>query len=815
MHRPFKSFRYSVRTLLRSPGFTSVAIITLALGIGANTAIFSVVNGVLLRPLPYPDADRLMQIWQIGESGGQSNLSHPNFQDLQAETTVFEGLAEYSAWTTSVLSSSEATRVPVAVVSSDFFNVLGVSPAAGRTFAPDEQTAPVAVVSYGYWQRWMAADPDLSGESIAIDNRSYSIVGVMPAGYGFPGDTEVWLPSDPSETASRTAHNWHVVGRLADGISLSQARQEVSAIAARLKQRYGDDTRMTDAAVIPLREEIVGDVRPALLILLGAAGLLLLISCANVTNLLLARAATRQRETSVRLALGAGRARLVKQFITESMVLALAGGALGVLLSFWGVETLLALETGDLPRLSEVGVSWPVLVFALAISLLAATVMGLVTALRATSGAVSASLAGRQRTQAGGGASGQRMRGVLVVGQVAMTVILLSGAGLLARSFLRVLAVDPGYRTENGLVVDLSLQPPTSDDDAARQAALYENLYQRLEALPTVQSVGSVNAFPLSGGGSNGMFLVLDGSEAIDEFTMEDWGRLSADPERTGYAEFRTAGGEYFRTMGIPLVRGRLFDERDAPNAPHVAVISASLAQARWPNEDPIGKLIEYGNMDGDVRPFRIVGIVGDIRERSLESEPRPTFYGNSQQRQSSLFRSTLVLSTTADPASIIPSVRAIISNLEPRAPLSFRTLDEVFSASLADRRFSLILLGVFGLTALLLAMMGIYGVVSYLVAQRTQEIGIRMALGAASGSVVRMIVAGGARLVGLGLVAGLAGAIVATRVLASVLYGVQPADPTTLIAVSALLASVALLASWIPARRAARVDAMIALRSE
>lgn len=811
-----QDLKYAGRTLRRSPGFTLIAVLTLALGIGATTAIFSVVNAVLLRPLPYPASERLMQLWEVSDNGNQMNVADPNFADWRAQSRSFSALAQYGSGEVSVVGGEEPARVAAAWVSRDFFRALGVQPARGRAFLPGEQqtgTAPTTIVSYSFWEHYLGGDPNLSKRTLTFGGRVYNVVGVMPPGFDFPGGSDLWTPSElDAPYTSRTAHNWHVVARLKPGVTREQAHSEMSAISRALKQQYGEDVDLVDAAVVPLRDEIVGGVRPALLLLLGAAGLLLLIACANVVNLLLARAAARRREIAVRQALGAGRGRLLRQFLAESLVLAVAGGALGVLLAVWGTDALLALKPANLPRLEEIRVSWPVLAFALGVSVAVAGILGLAGALRATGQDVREVLAEGGRTHAGGGAN-QRLRGVLVTSQVAITLVLLVGAGLLARSFVRLLAVNPGYRTEGATVMDLSLPSPDDEAEGRRLLGFHQELFARLRAIPGVEQVGGVNDFPLGGNYADGTFLIVNGPEDVTGF--DDFERLVKDESRTGYAAYRVANSDYFRAMRIPLVRGRLFDERDAPDATNVAVISESLAKTRWPNEDPIGKQIEFGNMDGDLRPMKVVGIVGDIRERGLDAEPQPMLYGNASQRPGSAGTFHVVISGPGNPATIIPAARQILRELRPDVPPRFRTLDQVFSESLAPRRFSLLLLGVFGAAALLLATVGMYGVIAYLVTQRTREFGIRMALGAQGEDVLRMVVRQGAILALVGIGVGLLGAVGATRLLASMLYGVGATDVATFAGASLLLIAVALLASYLPARRATRVDPMVALRAE
>ncbi|MGH7571204.1 MAG: ABC transporter permease [Gemmatimonadota bacterium] len=773
--------RCAIRSLKKSPGFTAVAVLTLALGIGATSALFSVVNGVLLKSLPYPEAERIVRLWQVDEDGGRMNFSFPNYEDVRAQSHTFESTARVSPMgMTGVIGGGGPVRVTTARVSRQFLEVFGIHPIGGRAFTPEEQREggpPAALVSHDFWRRHLDSTADLSAETLIFDNRVYAVVGVMPPAFDVPAGNAIWTPIElEAPTPSRTAHNHQVFGRLRDGVTLEQARRDLSAIARRLKNLHGDDTWMAGAAVTTLHEGIVGEVRPVLLILLGAAGVLLLIACANVTNLLLARAASREREQAVRLALGAGRGRLIRASMAESLVLAFAGGAIGVAVAIVGVGVLVSMSPEDLPRLDEIGVNWIVLAFTMGVSLLAAILIGPASALKAMRADLRGSLAEGGRAQAGG-VSRDRARG----------------------------------KTSGATTMSLNLPWPEGEGGMADRAGLHRLLTARLAAIPGVEHVGGVNAFPLTGDGANGAFLILEPSDEITSF--EDFGRLANDPVRTGYAEFRVASEGYFRALGIPLLRGRLFDERDGPDAPHVAVISRTLAETRWPDEDPIGKVIQFGNMDGDLRPFTIVGIMGDVRGRSLESEPGPVFYGSAGQRGTGDF--TYAISGAASSASVIPAARRIVRDLFPEAAPSFRTLEERFSAALAGRRFSLMLLGAFGATALLLALMGIYGVGTFFVATRVREIGIRMALGADGRRVVGLVVRQGMMVAAAGLIVGLLAALLLVRVLASLLYGVVATDPVTFILVALILSSVALLASYVPARRAVRVDPMTSLRAE
>jgi len=812
----FQDVRYGLRMLAKNHGFTAVAVLTLALGIGANSAIFSVVYGVLLRPLPYPKPDRIVDLREVNARGGRMNFADPNFADVRSQNHSLQGVAEYAAWLESVSGGSEPTRSMVASVSRDFFPLMGVRPVLGRGFAGEDQrfgAAPVALVSYAYWKQYLGGTTDLSKMKLTIENKSCSIVGVLPPGFRFPSDSDIWIPRELWETLpSRTAHNWEVVARLGEGVPLAQARAELSGIAQRLKQQYGQDTMMTDVAVYPLRSALTSNVRPALLVLLGAVGFLLLVACANVVNLLLAQAAARERELAIRSALGAGRNRLVRQFLTEALLLSVAGGALGVLAALWGVDVLVAMAPSNLPRLQDVAINLPVLSFTFALSVAVAAGLGVFTALRATSGELQAVLAERGQGHTGT-LRGHRLSRTIATAQIAITVVLLAGAGLLGRSLLRVLAVDPGFRTEHILTMDLAMPFAEKDTEKVQRVAFLSELFSRLRAVPGVREVGGVNGLPLTTGLADGIYVLMNPQEKLSR--MEDLEQLFHDSTRTGDADYCVASEGYFRALGIPLRRGRLFDQRDTMDAPHVALISQSLAREKWPNMDPLGRTIEFGNMDGDLRLLTVVGVVGDVREDSLEARPRPTIYVDYRQRPQATGSFTLVLRTEAEPAVVFSVAREIVRGLDPNVPPSFNTFTEVFSASLKTRRFNLTLVGVFAATALLLAVAGIYGVMAYSVARRTHEMGVRIALGAGAPDVLRLVLSQAMLTTVVGVAVGIAGSFVLTRAMQSLLFGVSPTDPVTLAGVALLLSFAALLASYIPARRATKVDPMVALRYE
>ncbi|HEX6308275.1 MAG TPA: ABC transporter permease [Longimicrobiales bacterium] len=814
-----RDVQYGVRGLLRTPTFAVVAVLTLGLGIGAATAVFSVVDGVLLRPLPYPESDRIVRPLHVDDNGPMRNVAEPNFLDWKERSRSFGAMAVMaSQGALSVTGSVEPNRAQVTVVSNEFFDVMGVHPSVGRGFAPEERVQngrPAAIVSDAYWREWLGGRRDFENLVLTQGSNAYQVVGVMPPGFDYPYGTQIWVPRElnPPST-SRTAHNFQAIARLADGATVESAARELSAISRALKTQYGDETWMTDGTVVTLQEDLTGRVRGTLLILLGAAGFLLVIAGANVSNLLLVRSGARGRELAVRLALGASRWRLARQVLTESLVLCIAGAAAGVLLARWGVQALLAINPGNLPRTNEVGVSWSVLGFAVLLSIGIATVLGVITTLHQNVRDLRAQLTEGQRSVTGGGRQ-QRVRDALVVTQVALTLVLLTGAGLLARSFLQVLAVDPGYTIDEALVLDLAMASPRDAQAAVRQTRIQDELMAELRRLPGVTAVGGINDFPLGAAWfANGMFVEMNAPDEISSF--EDFRALGEAEmkERAGFAGYRIATEDYFAVMGIRLVRGRVFEPSDVADAPHVAVISETLARRKWPDRDPIGRFIQFGNMDGDVRGLRIVGIVSDIRENSLEAEPGPLVYASFRQRTSAASRLSIVARGTDSPASIAAAQR-IVRRIDPQLPVTVRTARMAYDGSLASRKFSLVLLGVFAAAALILAAMGLYGVISYAVSQRTREIGIRLALGADTGNVVRVVTGRGATLAAIGIGIGLLAALLLGRLVQGMLFGVASTDPMALAAVIALIGTAVLVASWIPARRALRVAPIITLRAE
>jgi putative ABC transport system permease protein len=819
-----RELRYSLRALSKAPGFAAVAVLTLALGIGASTAIFSVIDAVLLRPLPYPNPQQIMRVWEQAPNGHRMNLADGNLYDFRTQNHSFASLAFYGEGLSALSGGSEPVRAMAAIISAGFFESLAVAPIRGRTFTADEMRPKgpgVAIVSYGYWQRYLGGAPDLSQASLRFEGQLCKVVGVMPEGFDFPSSSSVWLPDQFEPGAGRTAHNWRGIGRLRDGVTVAQARADLGALARRLKQQYGKDVDLNDAAVVPLADAMVGDVRTALLTLLAAVGLLLLVACANVAGLLVARTNARGKEFAVRVALGAGRGLLVQQFLAESFALSLAGGALGVLNAALAVRALPAILPAKMPRSQGIAINLPVLLFAVAAVIAVGLSLGLFAAWRAGRGDLQQALASGGRGNSAAGA-GRRFRGLVVVGEIAATMVILIGAGLLGRSFLRLISTSPGFRPENLVTAEFSLpqsQGQSWELDApalARQARFIEEASSRLRAIPGVEEVGLSGAMPVAAGDdlADGTFLILNGHAPPANY--KEFGKLAHDPAVAGHASYCVAGEDYFRTLGIPLVRGRLFGKQDDATARHAAIISETLARQRWPQQDPIGQTLEFGNMDGDLRPLTVIGIVADVRAGGLDRPPSPIVYVDYRQRGLRLNSSPTILLRSAAPAGqIVPAARAIFHDLVPDVPVKFSTFADEMGGWLADRRFLLLLVGLFAASALTLAAIGIYGVVAFSVTRRTQEIGIRMAIGAQRGDVLRLVVGEGARLAAAGVAVGLAASLAVTRLLGSLLYGVSATDPVTFAALALLLSLVALAASYIPARRAMRLDPNIALRYE
>jgi putative ABC transport system permease protein len=802
-----QDIRYAFRRLIKSPAFSLVALLTLALGIGANTAIFSVVNAVILQPLPYKDPQQIVSIHHLSE-GRRTSMSGPNFIDVAKAATTLQDAAAYTRTRTILTGQGEPVRLAGASVSASLFDLLGVQPVLGRTFRADENEpgkTHVALLAHDLWQQRFGGDQAVVGRHITLDGVSYEVVGVMPATFSFPAGRAMWTPleyTDDFTIKQRGAWYLTAVGRVRPDATPEQARAEIETIGAQLARQYPDMNEGVGISAIPLQDAMVGDLRTAFWILLGAVGFVLLIACVNVANLLLARAASRESEIAVRTALGANRGRLVRQLMTESLLLGLGGGALGLLMAVWGVEALLALEPQGIPRLDEVGVDPLVIAFTAGLSVITGLLFGIVPALQSTRGAIASSLkeAGRGALTSRGGA---RMRTTLVVVEVALAVTLLTGAGLLIRSFSRLASVDPGFEVKPALTFELSL-PDTRYEKVETQVAFFDQLLPRLAALPGVRTAAGVMSLPLSGSS-----FVL---------TFEVAGRPPIPPAQRPAMQVRIATPGYFDTIGIPLVRGRLFTADDRLNTPQVALITQAAARQYFPGEDPVGKKITLGwGRDGSKQRAggEVVGIIGDVKDAALDEPDPPQIY--LPYAQWPVQSMSLVLEAAVPPETIAEAARHEVYALDSSLPVgNVRTLDQLVARSISQPRFYMTLLTVFAVVALALAAIGIFGVLSYAVAQRTREIGIRMALGAHQGTVVRLVVREAMIMAIAGVVCGLLAALALARAIVSrLLFETSPHDPTTFVAVAAVLGAVALLAAYLPARRATRVDPIVALRAE
>jgi len=813
METIWQDIRYGARMLLKAPSVSIVATIALALGIGANTAIFSVVNAVLLRPLPFANSEQLMNVWETDSARGYKRgaASYPNFVDWREQNHVFERMATYHDNDFILTGRGEPARLQGAVVNADLFPLLGVAPVIGRGFLPDEdkpgEGGRVVVLSQALFQKRFNSDPNIVNQSLVLDGKNYTIVGVMPSAFQFPVQNEpveLWttvaVDREGKEplTDQRGAHYMNVIARLKPGVSKEQAQAEMTSISARLEQQYPDKDLHKSSRVEPTLEALVGDIRPALLILLGAVGCVLLIACANVANLLLARAMTRHKEMAIRSALGASRIRVVRQLLTESVLLSLAGGALGLMLAVWWSDLLVALGKENIPRALQVGLDWRVLGFTLLVSVLTGVIFGLVPAIHSSKTELTESLKEGGRGS-GEGARRNRIRGVLVVSELAIAVVLLVGAGLLIQSLWRLRQVSPGFESQSLLTFVVGI--PEVKYPTGKQAQFYHDLVARVESLPGVRSASAVIPLPLSG----------------DAFSIsfETEGRPMAKGNQPS-ADFFAIGDSYFRTLGVSILKGRDFNERDNKQAPGVIIVNQAFARKFFPDEDPVGKRIKPGiATDTDEPAMReIVGMVSDVRNRNLSSELRPGYFVPAAQIPFN--QMTMIVRTTSDPHSLITAVQNEVHSIDKELPVfNVKTMDEYIAATVAAPRFNATLLVIFAAVALVLTIVGLYGVMSYSVAQRTNEIGIRMALGAQTRDVLRLIVSQGFKLVLLGLAIGLAGAFALMRIIASLLFGVTTKDPLTFAAVAVVLAFVALLACYIPARRATRLDPLRALRYE
>jgi putative ABC transport system permease protein len=797
----WQDLRYGVRMLLKSPNYTLIAVITLSLGIGANTAIFSVVNAVLLRPLPYKDADRLMMILETKPPQfPESTVSPANFLDWKKQNTVFERLVAYSGATFNMIGAGDPERLRGLSVSEGFMAIFGAQPQLGRVFLPEEDQPGrnnVVILSHRLWQRRFGGDPKILSQVITLDGQNYTVIGVMPATFSFGGD--LWTPMafTAQQAQNRGGRSLTAMGQLKPGVALDQARAEMSAIAGRLASQYPRVNTGWNVKIIPLPEITVRNVKDTLLVLLVAVAFVLLIACVNVANLLLARAAGRRKEIGIRAALGARRARIVRQLLTENALLAFLGGAVGLLLAKLGMDLLLKLAPQNFPRMGGVSLDGRALAFTAAITLLTGVIFGLVPALQASRPNLNETLKDGRNSIEGG--RRHLTRGALVVLEVASSLVSLVGAGLMIKSFWRLQNVDPGFNPDNALTVSVSL-PRRKYPEENQQAAFFQQLVEKAGTLPGVQAAGATSLLPLGG------------SEYNLSFGIQ--GRPTLPPGEGQSVNFYSVSAGYFKAMGIRLLRGRLFTERDSRDSQRVAIINETMAKKIFPDDDPIGKRITVDPGNKNLDWFEIVGIVGDVKHAGIDRGTTLQTYEPYTQRTFSYM--TLVVRAEGDPASLTAAIRSEVLKLDKEQPVSdVRTLDQIYSASIAQRRFSALLLGVFAAVALALAAVGVYGVLSYAVTQRTHEIGIRMALGAARRDVLRLVIGRGMLLTLIGVAAGLGAAFALTRLMSTLLFEVSPTDPLTFSSIGLLLGAVALLACWIPSRRATKVDPLMALKHE
>jgi putative ABC transport system permease protein len=813
MESLFSDIRYAARNFVKRPGFTVIGLITLALGIGANTAIFSVVNAVLLRPLPFPHPERLVTLWERSPKQGyeQNPPAAGNFIDWRDQNRVFAQMAIYAPSRKFNLSFEDrAERVIGAAVSSSLFQLLGVSPARGRVFSLEEEQAgrdQVVIISEPFRRNHFAANPNPVGQRLALDGKNYEIIGVMPEGFQFPGGSgtvlrtftaapaDLWVPLtlDAETIRQRSSHSLNVIGRLKPGVSLAQATSEMDAIQQRLEQQYPTFYVGSNVKLVPLAEQVVGSARRPILVLLGAVAFLLLIACANVANLLLSRAASRKKEIALRAALGASRARVMRQLLTESLLLSLAGGLTGMLLAVWSVRALSTIVPANFPRREEISIDLWVFGFTLLISVLTGVIFGLAPAMQSSKVDLTQALKAGGRNTAG--ASTHRLRNLLVIAETGLALVLLIGASLMIQSFLRLQNVNAGFKADHRLTLEISL--PAASYNRAQRPGFFKQLLDRASKLPGVEAIAAAKHLPLSGDNMN--------------FAFDIEGRPFPAGQSPG-ADCRFVTPDYFRALEIPLIRGRVFSDSDGPQSPHVLLVNEQMARRFFSNEDPIGKTLVLGinNFTG-----QIVGIVGDVKHDGLDAKVNEEVYAAYSQTPF-WTDMNLIVKTSGNPLSVVGPIRNEVANMDGSVPIGkVRTMGAVVAESVAQPRFRTLLLTLFGIVALLLAMVGIYGVMSYAVTQRTQEIGIRLALGAQISDVRQLIIRKGLTLALTGVAAGVAGAFVLTRLIATLLFGVTPTDVRTYAAVSIGLVAAALIACYIPARRATKVDPLIALRFE
>jgi len=805
--------RYAVRVLIKSPGFAITAVLALAIGIGANSIVFSLVNAILLRTLPFENPNGLVMVWESNQQQGryEDAVAPANYIDWKNQNNVFEDMAASRNMAFVLTGTGEPERVQGTMANASLFSILGVNPILGRPLSSqDEQpgSGRVVLLSYGIWERIFGASVGIIDQPLILNNESYTVIGVMPRGFRYPETAELWIPPQnrvpdpPLKTSGdistvRGSHYMRVIARLAPNVTLENAQTEMSAIASRLETQYPATNNGQGVTLVPLLQQIVGDIRPALILLLGAVVLVLLIACANVANLLLAKASGRQKEVALRLALGASRNRIIRQLLTESIILSMLGGIAGILLAYFGLKFLVAFNPGNIPRLNEVGIDGWMIAFTFIISLGTGIIFGLVPAFKASKPDLNQTL-----KEAGRGAAGsfktRRMRTLLVVSEIALTQVLLVGAGLLIRNFVQLQQVDPGFNAKNTLTMQITL-PTSKYPEGYRQTAFFHQVLQRVEQVQGVQSMGLISRLPLMGGSSVRGFMIAGRQPSPDQTTPE--------------ANYQVTSQDYFQTMGIPLLRGRTFTDRDNENTLGVVILNESMAKLNWPNEDPIG---QHLTISSEQNPREIVGIVKDVKQSALNDKTKPEIY--VPYLQAPWPSMTLVIRSQSNPMSMARTVRSEILGIDSTQPVSnIKALEDVIADSTARQRFNTILLGIFAGMALMLASVGVYGVMAYLVSQRRREIGIRLALGAQRGAIFKLVIWQGLVFTLTGLVIGLGVAIALTRVLIdfNLFYGVTVADPVIFLGVAFLLTAVALIASYLPARRAMAVNPLTVLREE
>ncbi|HEV2687879.1 MAG TPA: ABC transporter permease [Bryobacteraceae bacterium] len=798
----FQDIRFALRTFLKSPGFTAVAVLALGLGIGANAALFSVINAVLLRPLSYQQPENLVRIYETFLPSGFGSVSTPNFIDWRRQNHVFERLEAFSTGSINLQGDAQPERIPLSVGTAGIFDILGTKPLQGRTFTSDEDQLgkpEVAVISERLWRRRFAADPNLVGSNLTLDGKSTTVIGIMPASFQFPPGSvtvDIWMPLQfsPNNLKQRGSHWMAVMGRLKPGVDINGAAAEMKQIAANLAQQYPDNQKGRSILIRSMQDVLVGGIRPALLVLMGSVGFVLLIACANVANLLLARAAARKREVAVRAALGASRSRLMRQFLTESVMLALAGGVVGAFLGDQGVQALVFLASRQIPRATEIHLDGTVFLFLLGVCLASGIIFGLMPAFQSTRDDLQEGLREGGRSGSAGG-RGARFRNALVISEFALALVLLIGAGLMLRTFLALNATESGMSTRGVLVMSVSV-PDGKYANSSMWQRFYEPALAQIRALPGVRAAGMISLLPLQTWGTNGTF-------GIDS-------RPQGEPGQQPFAEYRTISPGYFQALGIPILKGRDIGSEDSANSALAVIINDALARRYFPGEDPIGHQIRWTNA------CTIVGVAGNTRQAGLSADPLPELYFPAAQRGNSISGMTLVIGTNVEATSVTRAVESAIRMVDPAQPVfGVKTMERVVTDSLSNQRLYAWLLGVFAGLALILASAGIYGVMSYLVTQRTREFGVRMALGASTRDVLRMVLRQALALIAAGVAIGLGGAFAVTRVLSNFLFGVKAIDLPTFAGVSVVLIAVALLATYLPALRATRVDPMVALRYE